>query len=354
MRFIFPTKKDVGRVYDYLKDLHEEDFFGFISRVNQKIFCIKNEFFSSVVVIDSIDRRIDIFTSDMSLLTCHNMFAGNSTGVTAYGFSQYHIIELENSTLDEFSSKKYFNRYKFYEHDDKTICYFSAKPGQVPFICERVETASIELILYYLFVIKSLYEEGYEETNSEKDEMVASFIFNEDDETYSSSFEKLENFDFSPNIPIKPYKDKKYVEKLQKHEIKAGTLHVGMGYGNQIVDNYEFENDVFVNLHPIFLFAVNSEGEFDYLTYTSDFNKSSRNLKKQLLNLFDKVGLYDTVVTSNPFIYKILEKNLKALGIEVELDYDDKCIYFFLMNLFILNDSGSSFEEAELFLNKFI
>ena len=55
-------------------------------------------------------------------------------------------------------------------------------------------------------------------------------------------------------------------------------------------------NDVFVNLHPIFLFAVNSEGEFDYLTYTSDFNKSSRNLKKQLLNLFDFHNPYQHVV----------------------------------------------------------
>lgn len=351
MRFKFPNKSDINDMYKVLKTFYNEDIFAFADRINQKIFQIKCDIFTATLVIDSKERRIDIFSTPMGMLTCHNMFSGNSAGLSAYGFYQYHIVEIEKSELDSFNCSRYFDKYRFYSKNGNILCYLSAKPGQVPFVCDEFDIKLLYLICDYLIHIKSFYDQNEEKPTTSEDEMVAVFEFDDENMEYNSYVEKLEYFDFSPNLNIKPYKDKNLIEKFKNIEIKEGTLHVGMGYGNHAFDTYEFSNDVFLSLNPIFIYGCNDEF-FEYNISSTLYKNNNKNMKTQLLKLFENVGLYDTIVTSNPFIYQILEKNLKVLGIEVILDYDDFLIFVILMHLSFASDSGASFEETQLLLEK--
>ena len=101
----------------------------------------------------------------------------------------------------------------------------------------------------------------------------------------------------------------------------------------------------------MYVFACTNE-ELEYNITSSLYQFRNKNLKSELVKLFNKTGLYDTVVTSNPVIYMMLEKNLKPLGIEVILDYEDFLCFVILMHISFSGDSGISFEEFILLLEK--
>lgn len=351
MRFKFPEKSYINKMYKILKTFYTDDIFSFVEKINQKIFQIKTEFFNSVVVIDPKEKRMDIFTGKPGMLTCHNMFAGNTAGLAAYGFDQFHIMVKEKKELFTFDSSRYFDKYRFYQKDDNVMCYFSAHPGQLPFVCNDVDIIMLIDICEYILQIKSFYDIGEEKPNESSLELVGTFEFNDTTMEYDSSFEQLEYFDFEPEINVRPYRDRYFAEKLKNIEIKEGTLHVGVGYSNHPYDTFEYSNDVFQSLHPMYVFGcTNNLLEFNVTSSLYQFK--NKNLKTELVKLFNQMGLYDTIVTSNPVIYMMLEKNLKPLGIEVILDYEDFLSFIILMHISFADDSGVSYEELRLILDK--
>lgn len=351
LKFKFPEKKNVDKMYKILKKIYTDDLFGFISEIKHRIFKIKCDRFDSAVVIDPNERRMDIFVGARGLMTCHNMFAGDSASVTAHGFYQFHLLQVKNDELKEFGSAKYFDKYHFYKKDGNTLCYFSSKPGQMPFVCEEDELNTLIEILDYLLHIKSFYDEGEETPLPTEDELVGIFEFNDETMEYDSNFQMLGSFEFAPEMKIRPTFDKKFSESLKSIEIKEGEIHVGIAYGTQALETYEYSNDVFQALQPIYMFACNEEF-LDHIVYSSLFKYKNKNLKEQLLNLFNRVGLYDTVITSNPYLYIVLEKNLKPLGIEVILDYEDHLSFTVLMHYSFAADNHATHEETEELMEK--
>lgn len=351
MRFKYPEKRDINKMYKILKTFYTEDIFSFVEKINQKIFHIKCELFTAVVVVDSKEKRMDIFTGKLGMLTCHNMFAGNAAGIAAHGFDQFHIMQMEKNELYAFDNARYFDKYRFYHKDGNVMCYFSAHPGQVPFVCNDIDTILLIEICEYFLQIKSFYDLGEEKPNESSQEMVGTFEFDDVNMEYDASFEQLEYFDFEPEFKVAPYKDRYFAEKLKDIKIKEGTLHVGVGYSNHPYDTFEYSNDVFQSLNPMYVFACTNE-ELEYNITSSLYQFRNKNLKSELVKLFNKTGLYDTVVTSNPVIYMMLEKNLKPLGIEVILDYEDFLCFVILMHISFSGDSGISFEEFILLLEK--
>ena len=351
MRFKFPDKKDVNKMYKILKTFNDDDIFGFFGNIKHRIFTIKCDLFKSVVVIDPKERRMDIFVGNEGMQTCHNMFAGKTAAVTEHGFNQFHILHVDKKELQTYNCARYFENYRFYSKDGKALCYLSSKPGQLPFVCDEIEIITLSIICEYLLHIKGFYESGEEKPVETEDELVVTFDFDDENMEYDSMYEKLECFNFEEEIPVKPFKDKNLIEKFSAMEINAGTIHVGIGYGNQPYDTFEYSNDVYQSLNPIYMFACNEEF-LEYNIYSTNYKNSKKCMKEELVKLFSQIGLYDTVVTTNPYIYMMLEKNLKPLGIEVILDYEDFLCFVILMHISMTIDTGASFEDTQLLLDK--
>lgn len=344
MDFKFPEKKYINKMYNKLKKMYEKDFYDFFKKIKQRIFYIIGNTIESVVVIHPDERAIDIFVGDRGLITCHNMFLGDFVGINQYGYCQYSILEMDKEDIANSYMSKQFKQYRFYNYDDKTVVYLSALPGQSSFICNEEETLQINEIMDLMFEIMMFYENGYELPNETDEDMVGVFKFDEDTMEYDSIFKKLEDFNFINDITVNKYKNKKYIEKLSQLEIKSGTLHLGIAYSNNVHDIYEYSNDVNIGLNPIYLLAY-TEDFFEYSSYSSLYKIGAKNLKEQLIKLLSKTGLYDTIVTSNPYIYSILVKNLAELGIEVLIDEDDIFIKSGLFFISVANENKYCYED---------
>ena len=303
------------------------------------------------VVVDYDEKRLDIFVGERGFLTCHNLFAGDEGGIANYGFSEYSLCELDNDEINNSHFKPYIKNYRFYHQNKKTIAYLSCLSGQLPFVCNEKETFTLSEILQFLLHIQSFFENGEEVLPPTKEDLVCIFDFNDAEMMYDSSYELLENYDFTPKISANIRKQKKMAAFLNTLPINSGTLHIDNVYGSSAYDHYDFSNNVSMALLPIILYGVVDDTHMEYEVYSSKEDEIEKNLKTSLSNLLSKTGLYDTIITSNAFIYILLKRNLIDTGIEVILDNSNKInalISTVIKNTF---DMESNFDLISEFLD---
>lgn len=319
MRFKFPNKDLCTYVKSLCKSLYKKDFFGFIKELKQRIFKITSQTTNVVVIVDDDERRIDIFHGLTGFQTCHFMMLGDSRRLASYGYNYFYISELDDEEIQSMSISSYVDKYDFYKTNNKKVCYLSRLNTQAVFVVTDSEALIVANVLEYLLHIQEFFTSGEEKIHS-TDELVCEFSFDEEDYSYYSSYTPLEHYDFFPGFIDNSRTNPKFVDELSKIEIKEGSLYLGLGIGCSPYNDYETSNNVNIPLLPIILYGITEEDGLEYIIYSTLSSSQNETLKTNLLELFNKIGLYDTVYTDNFLIYKLLSKNLKKLGIEFVFD----------------------------------
>lgn len=320
MRFSNPSSKIINRLFRLVKRIYRKDFEEFIKNIKQRIFYISNKELSVVVVYGTSDGKIEIFNDKESLLTCHALFSGDEKSLDYYGYNYLSIEPVEFNDELYKTNQHLYDQTKYFNLDSGAVIYFSNKSGQQPSPVTNDEALVLIDVLEYLLEIKRLFDEGIEAVPETNEDCVLCFEFDDDQLLYTSSYITLSSFDFLPNIKVKTHKNPRYIEKLKEFPINPGTLYLGQTYLPYVADCFEYDNHVKVMLNDILLYGATDTGVFDYSLYTSRKKNSKKTMKDTLIILFDRIGLFDLIVTDNYVLYLAIVDDLKALNIEVTYD----------------------------------
>ena len=320
MRFNLPNEKIMNRLFRLVKRIYKSDFATFIKNLGQRIFYISNNKISAVVVYDPSDEKIEVFNGNDALLTCHSLFSGDEKSLDFYGYDYLTIGKVGVEEDNYKDNIKLFNKYKFLEDDGKKVLYLSNKSGQYPTMVDADEALLLIDILEYILEIKRLFDEGVESLEKTDVDCVLCFEFDDEQLLYSSSCINLNSFDFLPNLTFKTRKNVRYVEKLKEFPINPGTLYLGQMILPILSTVFSYDNNVKTGLNAICLYAASDTGEFDYCLYDVRKVQAKKALKENLLSIFDRMGLFDLIVTDNYTLYLAIVEDLETLNIEVKFD----------------------------------
>lgn len=320
MRFSNSSDKIYNRLFRLVKRIYRKDFEDFIKSIKQRIFYISNKELSAVVVYGTSDGKIEIFNDKESLLTCHALFSGDEKSLDYYGYNYLSIepVELEDDIYK--TNQHFFQKNKYFQLEERPIIYFSNKSGQQPSPVTSDESLTLIDILEYLLEIKRLFDEGIETIPETDEDCVMCFEFDDEQLMYTSSYVTLSSFDFLPKIKVRTHKNPRYIEKLREFSINPGTLYLGQTYLPYVADCFEYDNHVKIALNDILLYAATDTGVFDYTLYTTRKINSKKTMKDALLALFDRIGMFDLIVTDNYVLYLAIVDDLKTLNVEVSYD----------------------------------
>ena len=320
MGFEIPEKESMDRLYYLVSKLYKNKFYEFVKDLGQRVFYITTHEEKVVVVVDGQERKIDIFKSLEDLVTCHFLFSGDNYNLRTYDLSYFSIEEI-NLTENEYPGLNYYmNEYKHHKVDDNVYtAYLVNKPGEMVTFFEESHVLIAINVLEKLFTIQKHMQKNQIRPNKDED-MVILADFGFYIRKCNIEFEPLEHFDFlygefsllSGGYSAKVGKD--------DYEIKEGVLHIGQAYGLTPVEVYDKIPKIDIYLKPIFLYASTFNGDFNYLIYSSTYEKRFESLCIAFENLLKKVGLYDTIITDNIVIYALFEESFKELGIDFILE----------------------------------
>ena len=315
----------MNSLYSKVKRLYENCFYEFVQySLEKNILHISVEEGRIIVIVSPEAKQITIFSTEEEILSCHQMLGGDEKAIAAYGLHNRTIEEVlldsEDGGLVE-GVECYLKKFKHFEPEKNKVVFcgkFSS--GQSPTGLNKIEMDEILKILDKLHIIQEYFEEN--EITKEFDEekfCVCEFV---GDELVHFDYDDLNNLDLSVTVMVSDNIVEYVDKKLEKIEVKEGTLYLGEVIGENTIETFEFENDYEIDLKCRCLFSM-SELNLEHLVYTSLSDFRDETLARTLCTHLTDVGLYDTIITNNVYIYNVLCISLQKLGIELILSEDD-------------------------------
>lgn len=343
MEFRIPSKDSMTNLYNLVEELFTKKFFNFVDKLGQRIFFISSDTESYAVVITPDEFKIDIFRGQEGFLSCHNLFAGDTSAVFSYGINNLSV-EVFNDHV--YGYKNYCEKFKFYVNDGESIGYISRKPFQKPLVINELESLVIKDVLIKLLVIQEELEQlGFNEIFEE--EMVFAFNF-KDDTSFELNTVVLNSFDFFPNMDGDLYSEYGLLNTIKSLNVVPGVLHIGQ------VDSfksYEICDDITefdIGLTAIFLYFLTEEGDMEHVIYASPKDRYNAIFMFMISKYLENNEIYDTIITDNLFIYFALVDTLSEYGIEVRYEPNNDFNVFitkFMIKVIQMDDDTDVLDE---------
>lgn len=355
MDFRLPTKKLMNQLYSKIKSIYSNMFFEFAQfSLEQNIMYLTIDEQRVIVIVSPDDKLIHIFATDDEIFTCHHMLSGDTASIRSYGVNNI-VIEQIGEGASCCGLEYYLDNYKHYTTPEgKTVFCTKFESGQTPSVLNREQVEFVIEVLDKLLLLQLYFEEN--EVTKEFDEEMFCICDFVGDEVINFEYDAIDNINLS--IPLKVSEDTiKYVDdQVKEIEIQAGTLYLGQVIGPNVAETYETEKGIDVNLTPIYLYSLDEKFNYEHVIYTSKHEFKEEVLTKVLCAFLANIGLYDTIITDNIFIYNVLLISLDKLGIEVRLSENN--LYCCTLNEIVGNisielfsDSDSDGDLLELFKN---
>lgn len=349
MNHILPKRRNMNRLYRLIRKIYKNGFFEFIENFGQRIFFITSTNDNIVAVIDPYEK-IDIFYGEAGLLTCHHLFSGDSRNLRKHGLTN---ISIEKTLLNEHNISGlnyYMDKYRMYKPTDSTVmAYVANRPGEGPIVFDDDEVLRCIWLLEKLLIV---YKKIKKKELSFDEDMVCVFDFKDSRRKFDATYSTLESYDFIPNVYIKDKGRSHLSFKEGDFEVNSGTMYIGHMYCFSSFETYNDLTHFPINLSPILLYGITTEGDTYYTFYTTPYESRELVMADVFISFFQNNGLYDTIVTDNLYVYQTLKGPLKELGIEVILNYENNYntfMYLFLSRIIASNvDMESVLEFLEI------
>lgn len=320
MKYKLPDELVMNKLKRLMKKIRNEGFEQFIANIKQRVFYISNKTLSVVVVCDIAMEKIEFFNGKDALLSCHGMFAGIERGLDYYGYNYLSIEATSKDALVYQDNKVIFDQNKYYQEDNRKFLYLTHLSGQLPMPINNEDALLLVESLEYLLEIKRLFDDGIEVIPETDEDCVLCFEFDDEQLLYNSHIIALEAFDFQPDLNYRTRKSPRYIEQLKEMSIVPDTLFLSQFYVPFTVSEFNYSNNVNVKLNEIVLYGLTESGTFEFTHYSAIKSQQKKNLKEQVLSIFNTTGLCDLVVTDNYILYLALVDDLEAVGVEMRLE----------------------------------
>lgn len=327
MSYNVPKKFSLKTIFNLIKRLYSSTFFDMLERLDLHFLYIENGEYKVIVAVESEKKSLNIFYGEDGFITFLSMVRDDARSFFSYA-SNYIVIEPRDK--DEFPYENgdlVEKHFPLYHINGLPVAYLSYKKGRAEMPINDKESKMIIEILQYLLVIRDIYKTGKEKMPDEKN-TIASFVFDDANYLYTLDYLHLESSDLMPNISMKVKKDQNFVLWLKEKQIMPGNLFLSLFVTNvkinQEIDKYGYKSyDT-----PSLLYACSDTKLIEHSLFTYEEKTFKKILKGEVLNIIDKIGLYDTVITDNYFVYLAIYKELEELGINVKFDLMNKVSNF--------------------------
>ena len=139
------------------------------------------------------------------------------------------------------------------------------------------------------------------------------------------------------------------IADLENIEVKSGVMHIGMIYGFNDYDSYNDLTDFKVTLCPIILYGITEEGEVTHQIYSTPIDRRQAIFNAIATIFFKEVGIYDTIITDNLFVYNSLCSSLLNIGVDIKLESNNPFNTFitkFMIKMIEIEDDVHSLDEV--------
>ena len=346
MIFNIPKKKYMNNLADSVKRLYKQKLYKVVANLGVRIFFVTDNDESFIAVFDTDEHRIDIFSGEEGFLTCHFFLSGDNRGIRTFGVTNYTIEETTLEGENYCGRDYYLENFKHHEPaEDLYVIYYSNKPGQKAIVLEEDEVIEVDRYLAkLLLIIKKLKDtdEAYDQ------DTVCVCDFGSSKTDFEVDYLPLNSIDFLPRIST-DLKDDNNIFGLEKIAVKPGVMHMGMIYGFNTYDSYDNLTEFEVSLTPIIIYAITEDGDFEHIIFSTPYKRRIDVSNVILCKLFERIGIYDTVVIDNLFIYQSLCAPLGGLGVEVKFDLANPANEFitkFMIKMIDFNSDIAIVDEA--------
>lgn len=319
MKYFPATKFSMRTINNLIKRLYSSTFFERLEKNNQNFFHISNDEINVIVAVEPDKKSLNIFYKEEGFITFESMIRDDARNFFAYA-NNYIVIEPRDIYEYPFlNCEKIIKDFPLYHIDSIPVTYLSYHRGRTEMPITEKEALLVVDVLQYLLVIRDLYKNNKEKPAPKKD-MVADFIFNDIDYTYNLEYIDLQVLSFIPMIRFQAKKDPNFVLWLKEKEVMPGQLYLGCFNTAVINETYKLKNGFEYSKTPMLLYACTDNKTIDYIMFDVDDSTFKKNLKGELLNIIDKVGLFDSIITDNYMVYLLIYKELQELGINIQFD----------------------------------
>lgn len=330
MFFTFPSKDEMETIHKLINKIYKNDFFSFSKVLNEFLFNIVTIGKTYLVLIGNDDHSITIFGGSQAQLGCHFILTQDFLNTKTYGLTN---IVIEEEKYDDLSSnyKGLLSKFPHYEsQEDKYVIYKKNNPGEYGRIINEEEAKEIIVVLEKLLLIQEYVVEN--DLFEDFDEPVVSTAEFDNNEGIILNFTPLSEFEILDS-EFSFLKDN-YEFEIRETSINSGELYLGHVYASEAIEVFDKIDDLEIPLIPIFLYGINDKGDLEHMFYTTPYDSRESSFIVAINHFFDKIGLYDTVITDNMFVCEMLTEPLKKHGIEV-LFQPGNPYNFFISNYFI-------------------
>ena len=345
MFFDIPKKKHMNDLCATVKKMYKTNFYKLLDRIGIRVFFITDNEESVILVVDFEGHKIDIFAGEAGFISCHCMLTGDKRGIHTFGLSNYVIEETVVGEDYHCGIEYYLSHFKHYKADeDLYVTYHAIKPGQRPIVLEETEVIDVDRYLKkFLLVIDQISDvkQSYDADTA----CVGDFSF--DSKKCEIDYMPLDSLNFFPKLSFDD-KEENMISGLESMEVKSGVMHMGMIYGFSEYDSYNDLTDFEVSLCPIILYGITEEGDLSYQIFSTPL-KRKQEIFNALSNIyFKEVGIHDTIITDNLFVFDSLCSTLQRMGVEIRANYDNPFNVFitkFMIKMINVTDDVSALDE---------
>lgn len=345
MFFNIPKKKYMNEMAATVKKLYKLNVYKSLEKKGIRIFYITDKDESIILVVDCDAHKIDVFAGEAGFLSCHFLLSGDKRGIHSFGLTNYFIEECVMGESNYCGTNYYISNFKHHKVDtDLYVTYHIAKPGQRPIVLEEDEVINLNRYLKKFFIVFDEIKDN-NQLFDEDTACVCDFSF--DNKKCEIDYMPLDSLNFFPSLSFDD-KEENMLSSLEQIEVKSGVMHIGMIYGFSEYDSYNDLTDFEVALCPIILYGLTEEGDMTFQIYSTPY-KRREDIFNAIANIFFKeVGICDTIITDNLFVYDMLCSSLQRIGVEIKANYDDPFNIFitkFMIKMINLTEDVSILDE---------